>query len=195
MMRRLLVSGVLLTVCAVLAVGSVGRAAADAPTSYDALKALIVTQSDIRTTGMKQVGADSQDSPTSGVIEVIRGFGGVTPAGGPAFAIVSLIAGTDGSNPDTTVTNAVTSGDLLKSIASEFGVKADSFTLTGSQGVGDLDQSVQFNGTLSGDNLTFYGDSWVHGTVVGVVIYGAAPDQADSSVMQTILNAQDNLLP
>jgi len=189
--RRLFVIGI------ALVLGSfslLGHAAAQAPTTFDGLTKLLATQSDVQGTGLRLLPPDLQDTLPGNVIYVARSFG-ATNLDGTSIAFVFLFTGSDGSAPDATVTSSVSSGAFIKQVAQLIGMQPDGFMVTGSQGAGSLDQSAQFNGSLSGDNFTVYADSWVHNTVVGTLLYLAPADQADTSVALKILRAQDARLP
>jgi hypothetical protein len=189
MFRKWLAAIALLGLCSLF---FVAQASAQVYT-YERLRSLLITQDDISNTGL-QFGSDDQKDLGGGVIQVLRYFTGDVP-GGTAVGAVSLIGATDGSTPPGDVRNQVLSGDLIQAMATGTGATIGSFSLAGSQGIGDVDQSAQFDGILNGVTYRFYGDSFVSGNLVGLILYGAPIDQASSDVASTILHAQDYKLP
>jgi hypothetical protein len=194
MIRKWLAAPALIALCSLFLVGFGHASHASAQVySFGRLQALLVTESDISDTGLSFLDDETQ-TLDGGLLQVIRTFGMAVP-GGAAVGAVSLVASPDGSAPPTSVTNMVASGDLLKAMAQGTGASITSFTLTGSQGVGDLDQSVSFDGVLNGANYRFYGDSFVSGNLVAMVLYGAPVDVASPDDALTMLHAQDDKLP
>ena len=189
MVRKWLAAGLVLALCSLL---FVGRSTVHAYT-YDDLSSLLVTQSDISDTGLNFY-QDQQQDLGGGVVQVLRIFNAPVQ-GGAAVAVVSLIGANDGSTPPTSVTNLVLGGDLLKETANSIGAQVGNFTLAGSQGIGDTDQSAQFDAILDGTTYRFYGDAFVSNNLIGIVVYGAPIDVADPSNANTILSAQDAKLP
>lgn len=189
MLKKWLAVTALLALCSLL---FVGRASAQTYT-FERLRALLVTQADISDTGLQFL-SDDQQSLSGGLLQVIREFGTNVP-GGAKIGVVSLIGAQDGSSPPTSATNLVVGGDLLKIVANAVGAQIENFTLSGSQGVGDLDQSAVFTAIFQGTEYQFYGDSFVSGNLIAIVVYGAPTDQASADDAQTLLYAQDNKLP
>lgn len=190
MFRKLFIAGLVMALCSFALAGRASARARDI--GYDDLKAVLVNESDLSGTGLSFVSDQNQDLG-SGLIQVIRLF--TQPAdGGPAVAVVSLIARTDGGSLSS-LRNQVAGGDLLGSAASGAGAQASSLTLDGSQGIGDLDQSAEFDSVISGLSYHFYGDVFLSGNVIGVVLYGAPAGQTDVNVANAIVQAQDAKLP
>lgn len=192
--RKWLAGAALLALCSLLFLGF-GRAprAAAQTYSFARLQALLVNADDISSTGLQYLD-DQTQTLDGGLLQVIRTFGATVP-GGAAVGAVSLVASPDGSSPPSSVTNQVADGTLLRAMAQGTGAVISDFTLTGSQGVGDLDQSVSFNGILNGSTYRFYGDAFVSGNLVAMVLYGAPVDVASADDALTMLYAQDNKLP
>jgi hypothetical protein len=186
MLRKWLAAAVVLTLSSVLLVGHTARVSA-ASIGFSDLRAALISQGDISDTGLSFV-SDDQQTPFPDVLQVIRSFASRSSG---EIAVVSLLASTDGSVPPASFTNLVASGEFHRQTAISMGASVGTFTLAGSQGFGDLDQSATFDGTVNGTAYTFYGDSFVIGNAIGIVLYGGPSDSADVNQAAAIVAAQE----
>jgi hypothetical protein len=91
---------------------------------------------------------------------------------GHALIGVALLLPPNGASIDA-VASQIQDGTLLQDLATGATQNSvEDFTLTGSQGIGEQDQSATFTGTLGGIPLQFAGEMSVRNGMIAFVIYG-----------------------
>lgn len=166
-----------------------GRARAQTTYTPDSLSSLLIGSSDLNTAlgavGNDQVTDVAAQPPSSGDIisatEVFKTTSGIVG--------VALFANADGSAPSSDEQNAILGGNVLQSFSQGVFDNATGATLGGSGGIGDVDQSVVFTGTLQGNQFNVVADSFIKGNVWAVVFY-ATPASPDAVTLGAIAEAQ-----
>lgn len=100
--------------------------------------------------------------------------------GDKAIVAVALLAPPSGTNLSA-LSTALQDGTLMQQLATAAtqGSLAN-FMLTGTQGIGDQDQSATFTGTLNGTSQQLASVIWVRNGEIGVTIFGADASQIDA---------------
>ncbi len=172
---------------------SAGHATAQTSTG-DALAALMLTPGDVNA-ALNAVGSDESVSDT-------RDYG-VRQSGGTVTvtrlfllnngAIDVVLGSTDDGSPLTRdEQNDILSGQALQRGAQNFLDNIGDFTLSGSGGIGDADQSATFTGTApDGTALNAVGDFFIKDNFYGIVMYATQGDtdpQVVGAVAQVLVN-------
>jgi hypothetical protein len=186
MLRRLLVGSVGLLLCTAL----VRVSPVHADITYTQLTNALLTEADLSGSGLALGSPDTQQPLDPNLLQVIRQFSGSGATSGVVVAL-SIIAAQDGTPPPAAVISQVTDGTLLRAMASGIGAQTTDVSLKGSQGIGEVDQSAQFDAIISGATYRFYGSAFTRGRTIGMVLYGATIDKADPSDFLTIAGLQD----
>ena len=110
--------------------------------------------------------------------------------------IISLFAHPDGSPPAGKVLDGIFNGDLTKAAISGF-KNVDGFTAGPSIIADDADKAFAFAGSVEGVDYHVYADSFVKGSVFGVIVYAvptSLPDP-DYLVLAAVLGGEGAKLP
>ncbi len=166
-----------------------GRVQAQATYTPDSLGSLLISSSDVNlalsAVGSDQVTDSATQPPSAGVIISATRVSKTTSG----IVGVALFSNADGSAPNSDEQNAILGGQVLQSFSQAVFDNVGDATLGGSGGIGDVDQSVSFSGSLQGSQFSVVADSFIKGNVWAVVFY-ATPGSGDAVTLGAIAEVQ-----
>src|SRR4051794_33550802 len=172
MLRKILLTALLLPIFAVATLGH-ASATTDATITQTSLSDLILNGDEMNAalgvTNNSTNYATVTDVPPASTRDPV-GVGRVFAADNGSFIIISLFAHPDGSPPAGKVLDGIFNGDMTKAAISGFR-NIDGFTAGPSIVADDADKSFAFAGSTDGVDYHVYADSFVKGSVFGVIVY------------------------